>query len=104
MSETTESGTEAHDLFELLNHGLDEVRARIDELLVRLDIGRMNVRGEVRDQLDRSVNALLAAKSKLEQAGHDLGASADGVGEGLREVAHDVKAAIDATTGAVTRK
>lgn len=96
---------EVHDVFELLNWGLDEVRERVDEALVRLDVGRLNVRGEVREDIDRSVNALLAAKSKLLQLGRDLGRDVvDAIHDGTVDLGQDAKEVFSATRDAATRE
>jgi hypothetical protein len=72
-TDTVQEKGETHSMFELVNRGLDDVRRRVDEMLVRLDVGEMNVRGEVHSDLDRAVNMALLAKSRLLHLGHHLG-------------------------------
>jgi hypothetical protein len=72
-TETVQEKSEAHSVFELVNRGLDDVRRRVDEMLVRLDVGELNLRGEVHSDLDRAVNMALLAKSRLLHLGHHLG-------------------------------
>ena len=74
MEDTAPQNGGPHSVFELINRGLDDVRRRVDETLVRLDVGDMNVRGEVHNDLERAVNMALLAKSRLLHTGQHFGA------------------------------
>ena len=56
---------------------VDHWKARIDELRVRADLGKLDVRDKAEKQLEIAQNACLAGYSKLRDARHDTAATAD---------------------------
>ena len=56
------------DVFERLSSSLEQWRARIDELVVQLDLATHDGRDEVRKKVDIAQNVFLAAHSKLSDA------------------------------------
>jgi len=73
-----ENSGRPHSVFEFVNRGLDDVRRRVDEMLVRLDVGEMNVRGEVHSDIDRAVNMALLVRSRVHHLFNDLGSRVTG--------------------------
>jgi hypothetical protein len=62
------------DTAERLQHQLTDWRTRIDELLVQLDLGSLDLRDAVTEQLTNATNAGLAALAGLGDARDDLSA------------------------------
>ena len=92
MTETLQENGGPHSVFELVNRGLDDLRRRVDEMMVRFDVGEMNVRGEVHSDLDRAVNMALLAKSRLLHMGHHMGSRLGVLPEHHHEHAHHAEA------------
>jgi hypothetical protein len=82
---------------------VDRWKARIDELKVRAELGKHDVRDKAEKQLEVAQNACLAAYSKLRDARHDAAASADSVRESVDLLLHDVKKAFDAAQDVISR-
>jgi hypothetical protein len=75
---------------------VDQLRQRIDHLMVQIDLGTLDARDEAVKQLDVAQNACLAAVSRLRDAGHDLAATSEALRDGVEQLVRDVKKAIDA--------
>ena len=86
-----------------LTRALDEWRARIDELLVQVDVAGMDVREQARARLEVTENVYLAAKSRLAQARHDVGTDVTGVWEGLDQLLGDLRLAYEDALAVVGR-
>jgi hypothetical protein len=82
---------------------LDHWKSRIDELKVRADLGKHDVRDKVEKQLEIAQNACLAAYSKLRDARHDAAASADSVRQSVEVLLHDIRQAFDAAQDVIAR-
>jgi hypothetical protein len=82
---------------------LDQWKARIDELRVKVDLAKMDARDQATKQLEIAQNACLAAYSKLREARHDTAATADSVRDGVERLFHDIKEAFDAAQDVITR-
>lgn len=104
MAETAEhkEPQPAHDA-EQAERALDSWRARIDELLVQLDLARMDARQEIRSRLDRVENVYLAARSQLSEARSDAGSSVSSVRRGLDDVLRDLQLAYEDAVEALRR-
>jgi len=76
-----------------MTHLLDQWRGRIDEVLVRADVGDMDVRDGVRERLAVLENAWLAARSRLADSSNGLGASASAIYEAVEDALAAVKVA-----------
>ena len=66
--EIPEEDTDAEGVVESISRTLDQCRTRIDELLVQIDLAKLDVREEVDHQINVAQNAYLAARSKLSEA------------------------------------
>lgn len=82
---------------------LDALRAKIDELLVQLDLADLDVRDELRKRVDTAQNAYLAARSRVDAARKDSGANLTSLREGLEKVLDDLRSAYQAAEAAVRR-
>lgn len=82
---------------------VDHWKTRIDELRVRADLGKLDVRDKAQKQLEIAQNACLAAYSKLRDARHDAAESADSVRESVERLLHDIKEAFDAADAVISR-
>ena len=91
------------DLFDRIDRTLVEWRAKIDELVVRLDLANLDLRDEVRKNIDATQNAYLTAHSKLSDARRDACSSVHTVESSLKKLLHDLTLAFEATQAAVTR-
>ena len=72
---------------------LDGWRARIDELLVQIDLGGHDVRDRVRKEIDLTENAYLAARSRLSDVPADVHADITTVMEDLQRAFQAAEAA-----------
>jgi hypothetical protein len=100
---TTESQSAAgQDVFERLDHALDVWRGRIDELVVRADLGARDVGDEIRKRIDIAENAFLAVRSRLDDARSDV-SQASSVHQGIDQLLHDLDAAFKAADAVVRR-
>ena len=88
---------------ESISHALDECRTRIDELLVQVDLARLDMRDEVDHQVAIAENAYLAARSKLAEARLDVGSTVEALQQGLEQLLHDLGRAYAEVDAAVTR-
>jgi gas vesicle protein len=98
--DTTEAKS---DVFQRIGRALDEWRAKIDELVVQLDLAHLDLRDEVRKSADATQNAYLAAHSKLSDARGDACSSVQTLQASLEKLLHDLALAFDETQAAVKR-
>ena len=98
--ETTEAKS---DVFERIGQTLDEWRAKIDELVVQFDLANLDLRDEVRKNLDATQNAYLAARSKFSAARADAASSLHTLEAGIEKLLHDLALTFEATQTAVRR-
>jgi hypothetical protein len=82
---------------------IDQLRERIDHLMVQVDLGKLDARDEAARQLSIAQNAWFAADAKLREAGHDLAVTAGALRDGVERLVRDVKKAIDAAEAAISR-
>jgi len=97
------SPEEKDQAVESMTGTVDHWKARIDELKVRADLGKLDVRDKAEKQLEVAQNACLAAYSKLRDARHDAAASADSVRQSVEVLLHDIKKAFDAAQEVIAR-
>jgi len=88
---------------ESIAHTLEECRSRIDELLVQIDLAKLDVREEVDNKLETAQNAYLAAKSKLADAREDASATVGALREAVDEMLHDLGQAYAEVDAAIKR-
>ncbi len=89
-TETVPEAANRADAIEVIGRTLDECRARIDELVVQLDLAKLDARDEVAQRLSAAQNAYLAARSELSHARTDLSASVDSLRQTLEKLLHDI--------------
>jgi uncharacterized protein YqfA (UPF0365 family) len=102
---TTEKNGAAgrHGALDGVSHALQECRTRVDELLVQIDLAKLDVREEVDTKLETAQNAYLAAKSKLTDAREDASATVAALREAVEEMLHDLGRACAEVDAAVKR-
>jgi hypothetical protein len=98
-----EDDATAGNPIELISKTLDDCRARIDELLVQLDLAKLDVRDEVDRQVAITENAYLAARSKLSDARLDGDSTVEALQQGLDQLLHDLGRAYAEVDAAVKR-
>jgi hypothetical protein len=91
------------DVFERVGRTLDEWRAKIDELVVQLDLANLDLRVEVRKNLDATQNAYLAAHSKLSDARGDACLSLHTLETNFQKLLRDLRLTFEETQVAVRR-
>jgi hypothetical protein len=102
-SENRVSDKDEHGAIESISRTLDECRTRLDELLVQLDLAKLDVRDEVDHQLEVAENAYLTARSKLSDARLDSGPTVEALQQGLDQLLHDLGRAYAEVDAAVKR-
>ena len=100
---TSGTGEDKEQAFDSISGTLDQWKARIDELKVKADLAKLDVREEAEKKLEIAQNVCLAAYSKLRDARHDAAASADSVRESVDLLVHDIKEAFDAAQAVIRR-
>lgn len=83
---------------------LDSWKGRIDELRVRLDLAKMELRDQATHRMELAENANFAATTKLRDAYHDAALNAEALRDGVEELVHDVKEAFDAVQNVLARR
>jgi hypothetical protein len=86
-----------------LSRALDEWRARIDELLVQLDLAGKDVRDDIRKRAETAENVYLAARSKLADAGHDAGGDARAAVTAAEQLIKDLQQTYESAEAVVRR-
>ena len=92
------------DPAERLQKELTEWRARIDELIVQLDLASMDVRDELSRRLGSATNAGLAALSGLGQLRDDVAANLPSPRETVGDVLRDLQRTYQQARAAIERK
>jgi hypothetical protein len=92
------------DFAEALQGALTEWRARIDELMVQIDLANMEFRDELSKQLNAAENAGLAARAGLAYAGHDLASAVPAQRDAVTAVLHDLQRAFRGAREAFERR
>ena len=103
MPTEDDNGAPAGDIIQQATRLLDTLRAKIDELMVQLDLADLDVRDELRKRVDTAQNAFLAARSRVDAARRDDGSNLSSLREGLEKVLDDLRSAYQAADGAVRR-
>lgn len=93
-----------HDLAEALQEALTEWRARIDELIVQIDLANMGLRDELSKQLNGAENAGLAARAGLASAVHDLASGVPAQRDAVTAVLQDLRRAVVGARQAFERR
>ena len=88
---------------ESITRVLNMCREQMDELVVQLDLVKMNVRDELNDQADVAQNAYLAARSAFSEVGHDAGTTVKNLRQGLERLIQDLEHAYDEVDGVIRR-
>jgi hypothetical protein len=88
---------------EALSRTLDGWRARIDELLVQIDLAGHEVRDRLRKDIDLTENVYLAARSRLSDARRDAHADVTTVCSGTERLIGDLQHAFQAAEAAFRR-
>ena len=93
-----------HDLAEALQETLTQWRARIDELIVQIDLANMGLRDELSKQLNGAENAGLAARAGLTSAVHDLASGATAQRDAVTLMLQDLRRAVQGARQAFERR
>ncbi|HVA09515.1 MAG TPA: hypothetical protein VNG12_22530 [Acidimicrobiales bacterium] len=88
---------------ESITRVLHVCRAQMDELVVQLDLVKMNLRDELNDQADVAQNAFLAARSALSEVGHDAETTAKNLRQGLEHLIQDLERVYDEVDAVIRR-
>jgi hypothetical protein len=91
------------DVFERIGQTLDEWRAKIDELVVQLDLANLDLRDEVRKNFDATQSAYLAARSKFSDARADARSSLHTLETGIEKLLRDLALTFEETQTAIKR-
>jgi hypothetical protein len=103
-TEQSDGGAAAeHHEIEQMGRLLDEWRAKIDELMVQIDLANLDLRDELRKRLDVAQNVYLAARSRLLEARRDADSNLSSMRAGLDQLLRDLGAAY-ASAEAVIRR
>jgi len=105
-TDTDRNGEESRraDPAERLQRELTEWRARIDELIVQLDLASMDLRDELSKQLGSAANAGLAALSGLGQLRDDLATDLPSPRQTVGDVLHDLQRTYAQARAAIDRR
>ncbi len=90
-------------ILEQLGRSLDEWRARIDELIVQVDLADLGIREEVRKRLNVTENAYLAARNRLSDVPSGVGSNLGSLVKGLEQLLADLGQAYQAAEAVVRR-
>ena len=103
-TEQSEDDTEDQRLgIEQIGKTLDGWRSKIDELIVQLDLGNLDIRDEIRRRLDITQNVYLAARSRLSDSKRDADTNLSSLRLALEQLVRDLQAAYDAAEAVVRR-
>ena len=86
-----------------LGKELDEWRAKVGELLVKLDLANLDIRNEIRMRMEIAQNAFLATRSRLRAARADADTNLSSLRLGLEQLMRDLSNALDAAEAVVHR-
>jgi hypothetical protein len=98
-----ETGIGPDTTVERLERLLDEWRARIDELLVQVDLASKDVSESLRAQATAAQNAYLAARNQLSRIPKDAGANLGAVRSGIEKLLEDLRNAYDSAEATIRR-
>jgi hypothetical protein len=82
-----------HETLERLDHTINEWRDQIDELLVQLDLGTLNVHDEVHRQLEIAENACLIVQPQPAGASADVKRTVSLASLGIEKLISDLRVA-----------
>ena len=82
---------------------LEDWRAKIDELLVQIDLASKDVSEDLRSRATAAENAYLAAKSELRAIPKDTGTNVESLRSGVEKLLDDLRQAYQAAEAAVRR-
>lgn len=88
---------------EQIGRALDGWRSKIDELLVQVDLGNLDIRDEVRRRLDVAENVYLAARSRLSDARQDVDINLGDLRSTLEKLLTDLGAAFESAEAVLRR-
>jgi hypothetical protein len=91
------------EVIQRASRSLDVWRAKIDQLMVQLDLANLDAREEIRASIDAAQNAYLAARSRLAEVGHDSGAGLTALRQGIEKVLGDLREAYESAEAAIRR-
>ncbi len=104
MSTTTDqSSAHGGSAIEGFEHVLDELRTKIDRLLVQVDLASKDVSEDVRSRAEAVENAWLAAKRRLGDIPTDAGSNLGSARAGIDKLVDDVRQAYLSAEAAVRR-
>jgi len=83
--------------------GRDELRGRVDEARVQLKLADLDLRENVRHQLDTAVDVYLATKNRLGQTRDDAEAALSDLRAALERLLHDLQSAYEAAGAVIQR-
>ncbi len=111
MLETEREGIDAdrgdearHELVDNVGRALDEVRSRIDELLVRVDLASLDVRDELRVRINSAESAYLTARKRLGEARNDTSQDLRGLRRSLDQLLGDLRGALEGVERVVRQR
>jgi hypothetical protein len=100
---TAEGGAQDKTTVERLEQLLDEWRARIDDLLVQVDLASKDVREAVQDKVAVAENAYLAAKNRLRDLPKDATGNIGSVRDGVDKLVDDMRQAYQSAEAVIRR-
>jgi hypothetical protein len=103
VDENSAKGASGGDAIETVSRILATCRTQIDELLVQLDLAKLELREEVSGQVEIAENAYSAARSKLSDARLDANAAVGALRHSLEQLLHDLGRAYTEVDSAVKR-
>jgi uncharacterized coiled-coil DUF342 family protein len=104
QTEQVGSGADSErSAIEQMGRTLDEWRAKIDELMVQLDLANLDIRDEIRKHFDTTQNVYLAARSRLSDVRDDADTNLSSLRLGLEQLLRDLRSTYDAAEAAVRR-
>ena len=105
QTEPVGSGADSErSAIEQMGRTLDEWRAKIDELMVQLDLANLDIRDEIRKRFYTTQNVYLAARSRLSDVRDDADTNLSSLRLGLEQLLRDLRTAYDAAEAAVRRR
>ena len=82
---------------------LEDWRAKIDDLLVQVDLASKDVAEDLRSRATAAENAYLAAKSKLREIPKDTGSNVVALRSGVEKLLDDLRQAYQSAESALRR-
>lgn len=101
---SSDAGSESEsEAIEKISRILNACRSQIDELLVQLDLAKLDVREQVNGGLETAENAWLAARSTLSEARLDTNSAVGVLRHSLEQLLHDLGRVYTEVDAAVKR-